>query len=563
MVKILGLDTETVIKNDVHTFYSFQLYSNDFEDCRVFSQNKDDFTDWLNKKTHRAWFITFNLSFDAIIISRMLKDTDYKISAFYAGTRLIRLTIRRGGLKWVVVDLRNIFPNTNLEKIGKVLQLPKMEKPSYLGKRAPETPQELQYFIKYAMRDSEICYKMAKLIQDEFKIIKSTCAGLAIRIFKRDYCYIKKFHKFAPATEEKLREAYHGGRTECFIRGTAPEAIKCYDVNSLYPFVMRYKPYPFAPVKPELKTDINLDYEGITQAIVSVDANFPPIATKYKCKDGFDKLCFVNGKYKGWFTNVELRELEQYNCGRIEKVFQSFEWKKTFNPFERFVDYFYSKKESATLEGSPKVALYKINLNGLYGKFGEHGTCSFFDVVNGEMLNKSDGKQRDAWYHSSVMACYITAYARLHLWHMIKSLNPQDVYYCDTDAIWCATDLSPKCSSKLGDLKIEHEAKAHSATFIRSKFYMYDSHVVMKGFHIEDTAQTIAISIYKNDFTRYEHRIAKALEANRIHKPALYDYTMAKRFSIEEDCKRKFDKLLDNKSILVDFSHSQPIEVKT
>lgn len=541
------------------------MYSHDLLNCSFFSTNKDDFTKLLTQKTQRCWFITFNLSFDAIILSRILKDKPYKISAFYAGSRLIRLTIRRGKLKWIVVDLRNIFPNTNLARIGDILQLPKLTKPEYLGHRAPKTKEEKNYFKRYAMRDAEICYKMTKIIHEEFKIIKSTCAGLAMRIFARDYCHCNHFYPLPDKFTEKVRLAYHGGRTECFIRGLSFEPLKAYDVNSLYPYVMQYKNYPFVLYAPDRKDDIDFDREGVTKALIQCDTNFPPIAIKHFCKDKFEKLCFVNGKYEGWFTNVELKELEHYNCGKVLKVYESWQWKDTtqnpFNPFVSYITDFYKKKVEATKTNSPKRELYKIMLNGLYGKFGEHGETSFYTCENGKMLNKELGEQRHAWYHSTILASYITAYARLHLWHILKSLNPEKVYYCDTDSVWTSTDLSNKVSEKIGDLKVEHEAKALDATFIRSKCYMYNDKVVMKGFNITDTWANLVVSIANGNLSRLEHRITKALEAQRIGKQALYDTDILKHYSITDDGKRAYFKNLDNKQILMSNTQSLPLEV--
>lgn len=566
MVKVIGLDTETVIKDKVHNFYSFQVYSEDFKHCTMFSTNKADFEKLLREKTHRAWFITFNLSFDAIVISRMLANYDYKISAFYAGSRLIRLTIRKGSFKWVVVDLRNIFPNTNLARIGEILQYEKLEKPDYLGQRAPETLEEKAYFKRYAMRDAEICYKMAKLIQGEFNIIKSTCAGLAMRIFARDYCHCNKFYSLKDSFNDKIRLAYHGGRTECFIRGLTHEPLKCYDVNSLYPYVMLNHSYPFVLYAPEKKLDIDFDREGVTKALVQCDTDFPPIAIKHLCKDGLEKLCFVNGKYQGWFTNIELKELEQYNCGKVLRVFESYQWKNTannpFNPFVTYITDFYNKKKEASMNNSSKRELYKIMLNALYGKFGEHGETSFYTCDNGAMIDKQLGKQRHAWYHSPIIATYITAYARLHLWHILKALNPKKAYYCDTDSIWTSENLSNKVSEKLGDLKIEHECDKLDASFFRAKCYMYNNKFVMKGFHITDTWSNLIISILNGNLTRIEHRITKALEAQRTGKQALYDTDILKTYSLDDDGKRIYLKILDNKAILTQNSLSLPLEVK-
>ena len=561
MRKLIGLDTETVKVNSVHEFYSFQVHSEDFPNMHKFSIDATDFLDYLTNQTNGAWFVTFNLAFDGMVISKMLKGKGYIFDACFAGSRMIRCTIRRGSLKWVLMDLRNVFPNTNLAKIGEVLKFNKLDKPEYLGKRAPETPQEMAYFIQYAMRDAEICYKMAKLIRDEFHTFRTTCAGLAIRIFKRDFCHIRKLPNYNDVLNAKLRLAYHGGRTECYIRGVNDEDESVYDVNSLYPYVMREKQYPNILENFVHKSNADLDKEGIAHVQITQDANFPPVGVKHLCVDGLIKLMFPNGTFDAWCTYPELRELEQSNSGKVNKIYEAYEWANTCNPFAPYIDFMYTKKEQASIHNSPQRMLYKIMLNGTYGKFGEHGSMTFRTYDGDVCILEANPPPKKAWYHSVPWAAYITAYARLHTWHIIKSLNPEKVYYTDTDCVHTPESLKHLCSNTLGALKLEKTAKAHEACYIRSKFYMIGDAVTMKGFSVKDTAAQIKLAIFQNNFTRYETRITKALEAARIHKPTLYEYVLAKRFSVEEDGKRIFKRYLDNKQLLVEKALSVPCVV--
>lgn len=561
MVKLIGLDTETVAKDSVHQFYSFQVYSEDFKACRMFSTDPLDFTKFLTDKYENAWFVTFNLAFDGIVISRILEGLGYTFTAVFAGSRIVRCTIRRGQRKWVLIDLRNIFPNTNLAKIGDCLKFNKLEKPAYLGKRAPQTQEEISYFYQYAMRDAEICYKMADLIRKEFHTFRSTCAGLAIRVFKRDYCFIRKFPHYNELLSDKLRQAYHGGRTECYIRGINDKKVNVYDVNSLYPYVMKTKQYPNVLENFAHLASVDLDKEGIAHVQVTQDANFPPICIKHLCIDGLEKLVFPNGRFDAWVTYPELRALEGTNSGKILKVYESYEWANKMNPFGKYIDDFYAKKEKASKTDDPRRMLYKIMLNGTYGKFGEHGKCTFAVFVGDKIVEQATPKSKISWYHSVPIASYITAHARLHNWSIIRTLNPDGMYYTDTDCQHTTQDLSNLCGNKLGELKLEKTADPHKACYIRSKFYMLNDVCTMKGFNCHDDVQRIKLAIFENNFKVFEHRITKILESQRIHKPALFEYSLNKRFTIEQDGKRDFKKYLDNKRILIDQSKSKPIEV--
>lgn len=561
MVKFIGFDTETIIKNNVHEFFSFQAYSEDFPFKEIYSENRFDLMRLLNNNTKNCFFVVYNLSFDAPVISKMLMNTPYKLSIFLAGSRIIRMTIRRGSRKWVFVDLKNIYPSPNLATIGKTIGFKKLDKPEYLGKRSPQTEAEKAYFREYAIQDAKICYMASKLIYSEFNTFRSTCAGLAVRVFKRDFCFIKKFHKYGHELNEKFRLSYHGGRTECFIRGTNFENLTDYDVNSLYPYVMFTKEFPNVCDKMQYSNDIDLEKEGLTYCTISVDSYFPLTCTKIVTFDNIAKLCFPNGKITGLFTNAELRSLEESGEGKILGVKESYYWRNTFNPFKEYIKTYYSKKEQATIEKSPKRQLYKIMLNSLYGKFGEHGECNTALMYDGLILNKQPSNPKSSWYHSVPIASYITSYARLHLWEIIRNLEPQKVYYVDTDSIFTSHDLSSKIGDKLGQLKIEQKVGPYDACFIRSKFYTCGNTVTLKGFRIQDNASQLKLSIYEGNFTRYEHRILKALEAERIKKPVLFDYEFPKKFTIEADGKRIFDKKLNNKTLLFESSASKPLQV--
>lgn len=562
MVKLIGLDTETVAQDNVHQFYSFQAYSEDFKGCKTFSTEPTDFMKFLTDKYESCWFVTFNLAFDGIVISRIIEGYGYTFTAVFAGSRMIRCTIRKGSRKWILMDLRNVFPNTNLAKIGECLNFNKLDKPAYLGKRAPQTDEEITYFYQYAMRDAEICYKMAALVRAEFNTFRTTCAGLAVRVYKRDFCHIRKFPTYNDVLNDKLRLAYHGGRTECYIRGVNDAKVNVYDVNSLYPYVMQSKQYPNICENFFHLSNVDLDKEGIAHVQVQQDCNFPPIANKMMCIDGLEKLVFPNGTFDTWCTYPELRALEASNSGKILKVYEAYQWQTTFNPFVEYVNTFYEKKRKADIVHSPQRIMYKLCLNGLYGKFGEHGKCTFAVFKGDKIVESATPASKHSWYHSVVLAAYITAHARLHNWSIIKGLNPSGMYYTDTDCQHTTQDLSMLCGDKLGMLKLEKQADAAQACYIRSKFYMLGEAVTMKGFCCHDDARIIKLAIFQNNFTHFEHRITKILESQRMHKPALFEYSLAKKFSIEPDGKRDFKRYLDSKTILVEQSLSKPIEVQ-
>ncbi|MCJ7805244.1 hypothetical protein MUP46_01190 [Patescibacteria group bacterium] len=566
MTKFLGFDTETVIEDNVHQFLSFQIYTEDFNINQAsngfISFDESDLLKFLTKKFHRAVFVCFNLNFDAIVVSRILKNKGFQVYANIAGSRMTRLTVRKGKMKWIFVDLKNILPIGTLEKVGELFNLPKLEKPINLGHiQRKEAESDLEFTL-YALRDAEICFKAIKMIYDDFHFFRTTCAGMAIRVFKRDFCHIKKFPHYNEILEHKFRKSYHGGRTECFIRGTNLETVYGHDVISLYPFVMLEKDYPNICSRFQNKSDVDLDFEGIALATVKVDADFPPLCIKGMCKDGFEKLLFPNGTFKGYFAYPELRALENDGVGKIIKVNEAYEWKASFNPFKGYISNFYALKKEATANGSPLREFYKILLNSLYGKFGEKGKGKRLNFEGDQITQEEYSINKKKWYHNVILSSYITAYARLHLYDILKKLEPEKTFYCDTDSIYTSQNIYGMVGNTLGKLKCEGTATPYKAIFIRSKFYMFNDEIIMKGFSVQEDKNKLLMSIYGNNFSMYQHKILKVLEAKRVGKLPLTDTFLYKKFSCDDDGKRRYGKKLKSSDLINQCTNSIPLILK-
>src|SRR5207253_6822276 len=86
----------------------------------------------------------------------------------------------------------------------------------------------------------------------------STTTSLALEIYKTNYLHLLgpgiKLYKINHTSHNLMRLAFYGGRVDAFK--PFGNNIKCYDVNSLYPFSM-LKHLPVG--KPVLSDDTNLD----------------------------------------------------------------------------------------------------------------------------------------------------------------------------------------------------------------------------------------------------------------------------------------------------------------
>ena len=106
--------------------------------------------------------------------------------------------------------------------------------------------------IKYCALDCKALYqvlsKFNKLIFEKFRLNLTdhpTLPSLAYSIFRSSYYKTEVIHQLSGKIDKDIRQGYTGGSTEMFIPSIiGGKKIYAYDVNSLYPSVMKDKEYP-------------------------------------------------------------------------------------------------------------------------------------------------------------------------------------------------------------------------------------------------------------------------------------------------------------------------------
>jgi DNA polymerase type B, organellar and viral len=92
----------------------------------------------------------------------------------------------------------------------------------------------------------------ALLIFDKFKInINSspTLPSLAFKIYRSHFLpKVENIHSLAGSVYKAISQGYKGGAVDMYItKNPTGKKIWAYDVNSLYPFVMKNSLYPIGP----------------------------------------------------------------------------------------------------------------------------------------------------------------------------------------------------------------------------------------------------------------------------------------------------------------------------
>jgi len=309
-----------------------------------------------------------------------------------------------------------------------------------------------------------------------------TIGGTAIKKLQE----LHPFQKGDVLHDVKFRPFYFGGRVEAFKTGRHKGEFNVYDVNSMYPDVMRNGTHPTGTRYIEIenfKLDKNGDvvkFPGIPYFAHIEAHNLGALPTR--TKEGLDFNCPF-GEFHA--TSHEIKVALKHGLLKITKPIKVYIPCFTIN-FKTYVDTYYQQRNEAKARGDKVNEIFaKLLLNSAYGKFGQNPE-NYFDWQILPVGQFPDDMEKWAIYemHDSVtifqkpidrhsyydvaVAASITGAARAKLLDAIA--QTPDILYCDTDSIICSGNFGPEVDAKkLGAWK--HEAKLHSIAIAGKKLY--------------------------------------------------------------------------------------------
>ena len=377
--------------------------------------------------------------------------------AIVVAGKVIAINITRGDYSCSLHDSYRIAP-VSLEKLSQ----------SLLGKGKTESvfvhPEDLlvdrQRFSDYLRADCELLHgcllKMMEnyqTISPRFKQFGATAGGTSMRLWRST-----QPPSFKRPQSDKLnrilKAAYKGGRCECFTPGEF-NAVKCYDVNSMYPWAMVHAQVPVTGrVVP---TNIFDGRPGVWRVKFAQSRGTVPILT-------------VNGtgamEGESWYYTPELKMAADYGV-KIE-VIEGYKFVDyTANLFRSFVQKLWDIREKyGSQSGFGLVA--KLAMNNLYGKMGQGDKIeSVVKSQDREMLIAKNARpvdpENDIWLITDDHQCdhqhygiagTITSYSRSYLAELLSDNSP---IYCDTDSIHTQQHMTTTVG--LGGLKLEKTAE--------------------------------------------------------------------------------------------------------
>jgi hypothetical protein len=493
MLKMVADFETTTTPNDVRV-WAWCMVNIDTLQVEGIDTNIESFIEFLADKNCAVYF--HNLKFDGEFIIHWLLSNGYTHSdtkeektfdtliadtgQFYSITVYFKKLNKRY-LKCTFYDSLKKLP-FSVDVISKAFNLPlsklSIDYNDYRGKDHILT--ELEY--NYIVSDCMIVAQALK-IQFEKGLQRMTIGSDALNGFK-DIITKTYFDNWFPVlphnVDSDIRQSYKGGFTYLnpLYKGTRQKGV-CYDVNSLYPYVMYDKPLPYGyPIYYEGEYQQDNFYPLYIQRIrceftlkenhiptIQLKNNRAFIQTEYlKSSNGeIVELTLTSVDLKLFLTHYDTINLE-YDCGWCFKSCTGF--------FGSYIDYWKEVKENN--EGALRT-LAKLMLNSLYGKFGSNPKRAkkIPYLSEKKAVKYKVKKEEPANPVYTAIACFVTAWSRY-----ITITTAQSVYdrfiYADTDSIHLVGHDEPTNinihPTKMGTWKCE--GFFSDSKFLRAKTYI-------------------------------------------------------------------------------------------
>lgn len=385
--------------------------------------------------------------------------------------------------------------------------------------------------VGYKMTDEEREYikldilVVAQALKLQFAdgLTKMTTGSDALNMFKKSVgkqIFNNCFPILDHETDDYIRLFYKGGFTWVSPRykGKTLGSGMVFDVNSLYPSVMRYESLPIGePIFFEGKYQYDQAYPLYIQEIrVEFDVKPEHIPTIQVKGSGWAKdteyVETTNGEIVTLFlSSVDLKLFLDHHTVHYIDYIQGYKFQQTTGIFDSYIDPLMHIKE--TTKGAIQQNA-KLMLNSLYGKFATNpdvtGKRVYMNDKDVVAFEKKDQEFRDPIY--TAMGVFITAYAREKTIRTAQTVYDRFVY-ADTDSIHLVGSEMPDIEvhpTKLGAW--DHEYDFIKAKYVRAKMY-FDvvekedgtTYNVVKGAGIPEKARkNVTIDEYDFGFQFYK-----------------------------------------------------------
>ena len=439
----------------------------------------------------------------------------------------------------VIYDSYKKLPFT-VKKIAKDFKLSVLKGEIDYNAYRPPGHQLTEEEKEYLIHDIQI---IAEALDIQFKqgMVKMTNGSDALQGYK-DIFGKKEFDKYFPAFSKELyyemKLAYKGGFTWLNKRYAEKEIGEgmTYDVVSLYPSQMYYRPLPYGmPIPFEGKYEEDKRYPLYIQHIRCCfflkEGYIPTIQIKRNPLFPANEY-LENSRYEEvdlYLTNIDLQMfLEQYETdGEIEYI-RGWKFRQKEGLFKDYIDkWIYVKSNS---DGAIK-AIAKLMLNSLYGKFATNprvtgkvpSLCEETGATKFGLPKDEDGNIIEEYKEPLYlpMGIFITSWARFTTISAAQKCFDR-IIYCDTDSLHVEGLEEPEAikdiiGKNLGNW--DHENTFKQARYIRQKTYAQ----ILYAKEIEKDGEKIIIPCDKDEATTTKLSIKCAGMPDSVKEDVSFD----------------------------------------
>jgi hypothetical protein len=192
----------------------------------------------------------------------------------------------------------------------------------------------------------------------------------------------------------KIRQSYSGGAVDMFLsKPFNNKQIYAYDINSLYPFVMKNNKFPIGSPTYFIGDILKFNPQAFgffyCRVLVSDNINHPilqaRISPSHSTQSGYNsndcKSIFPTGNWEGMYFSEELYNARKY--GYKFEVLWGYTFEKGF-VFKEYVEDLYNLRLNYP-KTDPMNLIANLLLNSLYGRFGMDDS-----FTNTKIISKSD-----------------------------------------------------------------------------------------------------------------------------------------------------------------------------
>lgn len=410
-------------------------------------------------------------------------NLEYDLVNLFEPERIVEVALRFGraalcGASWRGLDFRDTMRHLpiSVAAFGELVGLRKRE-----GKLFERVPSKRTFaaFERRCLRDSAITYRAARFFHKAYGALgvrpRMTLASTALNLWRESFWKREVWRPDDDLWSAAL-DAYHGGRTQAFAVG-AFQDVRVIDAASMFPWAMTDAdlPLPWGLYRHVSQGEAPKPF-GIYRARVRSALRFPVLPVRTDAG-----TIYPNGTWIGTYVGEELLGFVRH--GGEVRILGGFELGETCRPFDAYVAKMFRLKQRA--RGANRL-LYKLLLNGLYGKFSQQGRRVHAVPIekllemerppldwrpwNGLAIYSTD-HEPPPW-SNHVWPAIVTARARMRLADAIARIVARGgrPLYCDTDSVAFQGSIRfPRQAKRIGDFELR--GRFRQAVIIGKKEY--------------------------------------------------------------------------------------------